>query len=62
MIKDSYRPHEVFGPILPVGKSTGYELLKTGALRSIKCGRAIIIPRAAIEEFLRGEVPASRAS
>jgi len=54
MSKEAYSPREVFGPILPLSKNAGYELLRSGRLFSVRCGRKIIIPRSAIEALLRG--------
>ena len=48
------RPSEV-GPLLGIGKNGVYELIRVGELRSIRVGRKILIPVAAIEEFLRGK-------
>lgn len=54
MIKEAYSPDEVFGPIIPISRNVGYEMLRTKKLRSVRCGRRIIIPRSAIEDFLGG--------
>lgn len=48
------RPEEV-GRILGIGRNTVYELIRTGQLRSISIGRKILIPLAAIDEFLAGD-------
>lgn len=40
---------------LGVGRGTGYELIRRGELRSIRVGRKILIPLAAIDEFLNGQ-------
>lgn len=50
--KRAYRPAEVFGKLLPIGRSAGYELLRTGALRSVRVGKGYVIPAEAITEFL----------
>lgn len=48
------RKPEEAAPILGIGRNGVYELIRTGQLRSIKVGRKILIPLAAIEEFLNG--------
>ena len=48
------RPEEV-GRLLGTGRNNVYELIRTGQLRSINVGRKILIPLAAIDEFLAGE-------
>ncbi|WP_238422705.1 excisionase family DNA-binding protein [Gordonia sp. 'Campus'] len=45
------KPAEAFGR-LSVGNSKGYELLKSGELRSVKIGSARRIPEDAISEFI----------
>ncbi|GGK31246.1 hypothetical protein GCM10008955_26400 [Deinococcus malanensis] len=45
------RPEEV-GVLLGIGRNGVYELIRKGELRSIRVGRKIIIPLAAINEFL----------
>lgn len=45
------RPEEV-GALLGIGRNGVYELIRKGELRSIRVGRKIIIPLAAIDEFL----------
>ena len=37
---------------LPIGRSTIYQLVATGQLRSVKVGKKILIPDSAIHEFL----------
>lgn len=44
-------PAEAFA-LLGISKGLGYELLRTGKLRSVKAGRRILIPVAAIDEYL----------
>ena len=39
---------------LGIGKNSIYALLRLGALRSIRVGKLIKIPRAALEEYLQG--------
>ncbi len=38
--------------ILRVGRNTAYRLVQEGAIRSIRFGRKIIIPRDAVQDFL----------
>ena len=38
--------------ILQIGRNAAYELVKSGAIRSIRIGKTIRIPKAALEEFL----------
>lgn len=45
------RPAEA-AQLLGVGRDTVYVLLRSGRLRSIKAGRARLIPLSAIDEFL----------
>lgn len=44
-------PEEAFA-FLRVGRSKGYELLRTGQLFSVRVGRSFKIPRRAVERFL----------
>ena len=46
-------PEELLS-LLGLSRPTVYRLLKSGELRSIKVGRKILIPLAAIDEFLNG--------
>jgi len=39
-------------PTLGIGKNTAYELVRSGQIKSIRIGRKIRIPKAAIQEFL----------
>ena len=56
--KRSVRPAEA-AELLGVCRDTVYVLMRAGRLRSVKAGRARLIPVAAIEEFLSNEeVPA----
>lgn len=45
---------EEAGALLGVSRSTVYELVTAGALRSVKINRRLIVPRSAVEEFLAG--------
>ncbi|WP_161881482.1 helix-turn-helix domain-containing protein [Deinococcus alpinitundrae] len=49
------RKPEEAAPMLGVGRNGVYDLIRSGALRSIRIGRKILIPMSAIEEFLNGE-------
>ena len=40
-------------PILGIGRTTAYELIRSGQIRSIRIGRQIRIPRDALLDFLR---------
>jgi excisionase family DNA binding protein len=48
------KPREAF-ELLRVSRNTGYELIRTGALRNVRVGRSFLIPRSALIEFLSGE-------
>ena len=39
-------------PILNVGRNTAYRLVRSGAIRSIKVGRQIRIPRQSLMDYL----------
>ena len=39
---------------LHIGKNAVYELLKTGKLKSFKCGKCYKVPRKCVEEFVLG--------
>ena len=39
-------------PILGIGRSTAYELVRSGQIRSIRIGRQLRVPRDAVVEFL----------
>ncbi|MFC3833860.1 MULTISPECIES: helix-turn-helix domain-containing protein [Deinococcus] len=49
----SYRPLQL-APILGIGRSTIYKLLRAGKIRSVKAGRCTLIPADAVTEFLQG--------
>lgn len=40
--------------LLGVGRSTAYNLLKSGAIRSVRAGRRYVVPADAVTEFLKG--------
>ena len=42
------------GAVLRVGKATAYAMVRCGALRSIRAGRHLRVPRSAILELLDG--------
>ncbi|HCT80130.1 MAG TPA: excisionase [Micromonosporaceae bacterium] len=52
--RKSVRPAEA-ADLLGICRDTVYVLMRAGRLRSIKAGRARLIPVAAIEEFLTTE-------
>lgn len=41
-------------PILGIGRNTAYNLVRSGDIFSIRIGRQLRIPRAALIEFLHG--------
>ena len=41
-------------PILSIGRNSAYALVRSGAIRSVRIGRQLRIPRDALEEFLNG--------
>ena len=49
----AYRPSEV-AKVIGSSRAFAYQLVKEGAIRSVRSGRAIFVPREAIEEFLAG--------
>ena len=49
------KPEEV-GKILGIGRNQVYELIRTRELRSLSVGRKLLVPLAAIDEFLAGQV------
>jgi excisionase family DNA binding protein len=48
-----YRPEEV-AKVLRIGRTTVYELMRTGQLRSVKIGNARRVSTTALAEFLAG--------
>ena len=38
--------------LLGIGRNSAYEAIKSGILPSVQIGRRILIPRAALEQFL----------
>lgn len=53
----AFRPDAIPG-VLGIGRTKVFELIRTGQLRSIKVGRARLVPATAIAEFLRGSAAA----
>lgn len=49
----AYRPLALV-PVLGLGRSTIYKLLRSGQIRSVKVGRATLVPYDAVAEFLQG--------
>ena len=47
--------------ILRCGKNQAYELVRSGAIRSVRIGRAIRVPVEALEEFKAGQEAAAGA-
>jgi excisionase family DNA binding protein len=41
---------------LPIGRDSIYEALKSQAIRNVRLGQKIIVPKAALREFLGGAV------
>lgn len=41
--------------ILKVGRSTVYDLIRSGRLRSIKIGRRRLVPRSALDALIDGD-------
>jgi excisionase family DNA binding protein len=48
-----YEPKELF-KLIKVSKNTGYQLLRSGAIKSVKAARKILIPRKSVEDWLSG--------
>ena len=38
--------------VLQIGRNAAYDLVKSGAIRSIRIGKSIRIPKSALEEYL----------
>lgn len=54
------RPEQAFA-YLGIGRTRGYQLLREGGLFHVRIGRAIRIPRSAIERFLSEPAEAAPA-
>jgi excisionase family DNA binding protein len=50
-IRLAYRPEEV-AQLLGLGRTTVFELLRSGELESVKAGRARLVPADAIDRYL----------
>lgn len=48
--------------LLEVSRNTAYTLVRSGALRSIRVGRQIRVPRSALEDYLNGEPERSQSA
>lgn len=40
---------------LGIGRNTGYEVVRAGLVPSLRLGKRIVVPRAALEKLLNGE-------
>ena len=40
--------------ILPLGKTKIYAMIKDGTIKSVRCGRKIMIPKTYLLEFING--------
>ena len=49
----------VAAAMVGIGRSTLYELVRSGDVRSVRLGKRIVIPITVIEALLRGETPGS---
>jgi excisionase family DNA binding protein len=49
--RKAYRPEEV-AQLLGLGRTTVFELLRTGEMESVKAGRARLVPADAIDRWL----------
>lgn len=45
-------------PVLGIGRSNAYALVRSGQVRSVRVGHQFRIPREAIQEFLNGTASA----
>lgn len=54
----AYRPSEV-AKAIGSSRAFAYSLVQRGVIRSVRCGRAVFVPREAVEEFLAGREEAS---
>ena len=59
-IKDHRKTYTVpeAGEVLGIGRSAAYEAARTGQIPTIKIGKRILVPRAALERLLENPVPA----
>lgn len=54
-LPDVLTPRDLIA-FLPIGRSSVYEALRTQAIKSIKVGQRLLITKAALREFLGGQV------
>lgn len=54
-LPDILTPHDVIA-FLPIGRNAVYDAIKRHALKSIRVGQKILITKAALREFLGGDV------
>lgn len=54
-LPDILTPHDVIA-FLPIGRNAVYDAIKRHALKSIRVGQKILITKAALREFLGGNV------
>lgn len=47
--------------LLRIGRTTYYDLISTGQLRSVRINRSVYVPRDAIDEFIQNLPSASKA-
>lgn len=43
------------GALLGIGRASAYEAARTGQIPTIRLGRRLVVPRAALERLLNGE-------
>jgi excisionase family DNA binding protein len=48
---------EEAGRVLGIGRSAAYEAVRRGEIPSIRLGKRVVVPRAALERMLEGRVP-----
>ncbi len=54
-LPDVLTPHDLIA-FLPIGRSAVYDALRTRAIKSIRIGQKLLITKAALREFLGGDV------
>ncbi len=54
-LRDVLTPNDVIS-FLPIGRNSVYDALKSRALKSVRVGQKYLIPKAALREFLGGNV------
>lgn len=45
---------ETMAKMIDIGRTSAYELVRTGRVNSVRVGRRLLIPLTAIDEFLAG--------